>query len=299
MALGYDYSSWRPKSKADLDGIDFCCRYGSYTPWKNLTYAEAAQLSSWGKLILSNWETDGQGGDYSTGRSDALAAVALFSSCGMPAGYPIYFSIDEDVEPSTQVGYFQGVGSVLPMAQIGVYGSAAMVEYMVSNLYANYGWRTMSTSWSGGASTVDSALVQTNVGLGGNVDTDSTVINNFGGWNFSTLPSTPTAASTKGLVAVSIVKDNDVNTSSDAQGWAGLSWAQGTRHVVQVVWDGASNLNLRVVLQLTTGPLVVEESWQPADGRGVLELPAGSVGNACGVILEPVGAQANYYVTAV
>jgi hypothetical protein len=179
---GYDYSFWRPSSASDLAGVQFVVRYLSPDPSKNLTLAEAQQLTSWGLLIVSNWESSGQGGSYGQGASDAQSAISQATACGMPSGYPIYFSIDEDVDPSTQAAYFQGIASIIPVAQIGVYGSAAMVQYMVSSGLAKWGWRTMSTDWTGGSSTQDAQLVQVNFGLGGNVDTDYADASNFGGW---------------------------------------------------------------------------------------------------------------------
>lgn len=183
---GCDYSFWRATSASDLSGYDFVCRYLSGGSSKDLTHAEAVQLTSWNKLIVANWESSGQGGDHAQGVADATAALAEATACGMPAGKPIYFSIDADVSPSSTDDYRNGVLSVLPGTQVGIYGSAAVVQHWRANGVA-YGWRTMSTDWSGGSSTQDCHLVQS--GGNNNVDFDTALVSDFGGWNLNTVPT--------------------------------------------------------------------------------------------------------------
>ena len=98
-------------------------------------------------------------------------------------------------------------------------------------------------------------------------------------------------------------EDGDMTTTSVA-GRAGLSWAAGSRHVVQVGYDPAGgDPTLRVVLVLTTGPLVVTEGWKltPTLGTGVYELPEAHIAACRGVILEWASGseQVTYDVTAV
>jgi hypothetical protein len=82
-------------------------------------------------------------------------------------------------------------------------------------------------------------------------------------------------------------QEDDVNTTSDSTGRAGLSWAAGSRHVVQATYDPAGgDPVLRVVLAITTGPWVAPDPWRPTGGSGVYEIPADLVGNCRGVILE-------------
>ena len=82
-------------------------------------------------------------------------------------------------------------------------------------------------------------------------------------------------------------EDDDMSTTSVA-GRAGLSWAAGSRHVVQVGYDPAGgNPTLRVVLVLTTGPMVAETwSFTAGLGTGVYELPSEYVAHCRGVIVE-------------
>jgi hypothetical protein len=82
-------------------------------------------------------------------------------------------------------------------------------------------------------------------------------------------------------------QDDDMTTTS-VDGRAGLSWAAGSRHVVQVGYDPAGgNPTLRIVLVLTSGPLVPADwTFTAGLGTGVYEVPAEHVANCRGVILE-------------
>ena len=62
-------------------------------------------------------------------------------------------------------------------------------------------------------------------------------------------------------------------STTSVNGRAGLSWQQGARHVVQVTYDPAGgDPDLRVVLALTTGPVVLSWALAKGSGKGTLEL---------------------------
>lgn len=290
---GMDYSDWRPGSVSDLDGAVFVCRYLSNDQEKNLTRAEAETLTSWGVQIVANWESTGTGGDYSQGVADAQTARSQALSAGMPAGRPIYFSIDEDVSVASQLGYFQGVGSVLPRAEVGVYGSAQMIQGIQAAGWAEWGWLTMSKGWSGGADTSGCQLNQTQGGAGGNFDWDEALADDYGQWNLNTAAAPATHAPTipTAKVTPTSEEDDDMSQQSD-NGLALVTWATGSKHVLQFFFDGAQGNapTLRVDLGLTSGPLVFGEGsatnpWLPG-GRIVYEIPAGFVPNAFGVSVK-------------
>lgn len=176
---GVDYSFWRPSSSSQLSGYSFAARYLSTDSGKNLSLDEANELASWGISVVANWESSGQGGSYAQGVSDAQQAVAQAAACGMPAGRPIYFSIDVDVTPSSTESYREGVCSVIPAAEVGVYGSAAVCQYWRAQ-GCGWAWRTMSTDWSGGSSTSGCQVAQT--GGNGNFDYDTALVSDIGQW---------------------------------------------------------------------------------------------------------------------
>lgn len=128
----------------------------------------------------------------------------------------------------------------------------------------------------------------------------------YGGWDASVVadywPGVDPAPVPTIAAAAALEEEDDMTTTSVA-GRAGLSWAAGSRHVVQVGYDPAGgNPVLRVVLVLTTGPLV-PANWTltPGLGTGVYEIPAAHIAACRGVILEsvPGSAQVVYDVTAV
>lgn len=93
-------------------------------------------------------------------------------------------------------------------------------------------------------------------------------------------------------------EENNMSTTS-ANGRAGLSWQQGARHVVQVTYDPAGgDPDLRVVLALTTGPLVLSWALVKGSGQGTLEL-GDRTATCCGVILEGNATGPVYDATAV
>lgn len=92
--------------------------------------------------------------------------------------------------------------------------------------------------------------------------------------------------------------EEDEMSTTSVNGRAGLSWPQGTRHVVQVTYDPAGgDPGLRVVLALTTGPLVQSWTLAKGSGKGTLELGEHAA-TCCGVILEGVATGPIYDATA-
>lgn len=95
--------------------------------------------------------------------------------------------------------------------------------------------------------------------------------------------------------------EDDMNTSSDTTGRAGLSWSAGSKSRVQVGLNEANIVfKLNVQLVQTTGPVYIPEPWVLADGTGVYEIPAQYRANCRGVILTwaPGSASAPYDVYA-
>lgn len=185
--LGADYSGSRP-SPAELAaaGVTWVSRYLSHSAWKNLTRAEAEALSAAGISIVSNWETTTTRAEagYAAGQQDARDALAQATACGMPPGRPIYFSVDADVSPSSVTPYFQGVNSVLNKVRTGVYGSTAVCRALLADGLVAWTWRTMSTSWSGGAgSPGEFNIVQTGgTIINSDVDVNHAQTSDFGQW---------------------------------------------------------------------------------------------------------------------
>lgn len=171
-------------------GCTFISRYTSEQSWA-LTLAEAQALSAAGIDIVSNYEhyTTDVGGGFNQGVTNANTALRVATACGMPAGRPIYFSVDEDVSVSACTAYFQGVVSVLGAARTGVYGSTAVCEGLKAAGLVTWTWRTMSTGWSGGAGTTSEFNVeQIYPPFNGTYDHNEAYTTDFGQWRIGVTP---------------------------------------------------------------------------------------------------------------
>jgi hypothetical protein len=197
---GVDYSWGRP-SPAGLraDGYTFAARYLSYdTSGKNLSAGEAHSLEAAGVDVVANWENDSTAAlnGYSQGVSDARAAESQASADGMPAGRPIYFSIDFDASEGEQGAinsYFDGVASVIGRDRTGAYGGYYPIQRLFDAGKIQYAWQTYA--WSGGQWDPRAQVRQVENGVtiaGGSCDIDQAVAADFGQWGYGGSSSGPT-----------------------------------------------------------------------------------------------------------
>jgi hypothetical protein len=152
--FGVDHAAGRPGVAAlKKAGVRFVARYLSHNAEKNLTPAEARQLSKAGISIVVVWETTAQralSGKLG-GIEDARAARAQAQACGMPDDRPIYFAVDWDAQPRqlpAVMAYLDGAASVLGAARTGVYGGYRVVRAALSGRHCAWAWQTYA--WSGG-----------------------------------------------------------------------------------------------------------------------------------------------------
>jgi hypothetical protein len=195
---GVDYS-WARPSPAGLHaaGYTFAVRYLSYdTTGKNLTISEARALQAAGVDVVANWEygaRDALSG-HARGVSDAQEALRQATAAGMPAGRPIYFSVDFDATEAQQAAinnYFDGVASVLGHARTGAYGGYYPIKRLFDAGKIAWGWQTYA--WSGGQWDSRAQLRQTLNGVtiaGGAYDIDEAQTNDFGEWGYTSAPPT-------------------------------------------------------------------------------------------------------------
>lgn len=163
MRTGLDYSWSRPTPDAiAASGASFVARYHSAdlrtsggVP-KILTRTEAAGLSAVGLDIVSVWEGKAADRDplkgYAQGRVDGDQALRQAAACGAPPGVVIYYAVDWDAtdgQMPTIAEYFTGVADAHGGPEtVGVYGSHAVVRYLMSMGRTGYGWQTYA--WSQG-----------------------------------------------------------------------------------------------------------------------------------------------------
>jgi hypothetical protein len=188
--FGVDYSYSRLNlSGLKAGGVGFVCRYLSNDPTKNLTLAEAKVLTSGDISIVANWETTSTMAErgFPGGQADARAALTQAVACGMPLGRPIYFSVDEDTTVGPNItGYFQGVRSVLPISQIGVYGDFTVVSQCNDLVLASWFWQTYAWSYSRWFTGAHIRQYLNGQKLGGmDVDYDASMFTDFGQWSLA------------------------------------------------------------------------------------------------------------------
>jgi hypothetical protein len=187
--VGGDYA-WAHPDPAGFAawGARFACRYLSPDPSKNLSLVEAQQLAAYGIACVANFEstaTEAENG-AAAGAADARMALAQATAAGMPAGRPIYFSVDEGTTVGPHItAYFQGVASVLPHSQIGVYGGFAVVKGCLDEQLVTWAWQTFA--WSGTPTQWDPRAqlrqVQNSVTVAGaSVDIDHAMTADYGQW---------------------------------------------------------------------------------------------------------------------
>ncbi|MFA1545634.1 glycoside hydrolase domain-containing protein [Actinomadura chokoriensis] len=194
--FGVDYAWGRPGVAAlKRAGVKFACRYLSHdTTGKNLTRAEADDLSDAGIWVVVVWESTAQRplAGRSAGVADARDAAAQADACGMPDDRPIYFAADWDATASQQDeinAYLDGAASVIGRDRVGLYAGYGPTKRAFDAGKITYGWQTYA--WSGGRWDARAQLQQysndhTINGVG--VDYDRGVKSDYGQWRVGVSP---------------------------------------------------------------------------------------------------------------
>lgn len=263
---------------------------------KNMNAAYVHSLAAVGLWTVTNFEyaADQMLSGYAQGVIDAKLGRSIAQECGMPAGRPIYYSADFNATPaqmtSAVIPYLQGARSVTGPGTVGFYGGYTQVLAVLAHWAQTYPgeriyiWQSPAWSdglWSAQADVRQQVAQETVAGV--LVDIDYAFTADFGQWQPGVVPAVPVPAPADHPATM----EDDVSTTSNSAGRAGLSWAAGSRHVVQVTYDPRDgDPKLRVVLALTTGPLVASDAWQLSGGSGVFQIPAANIAACRGVILE-------------
>jgi hypothetical protein len=170
-------------------GARFVCRYlGEDVTGKNLTYAEARVLSSFGIGIVSNYEYNPGAAKrgFAEGQRVARLADAQHRACGGPGDRPIYFSVDFDASSADlpAIGqYFAGIASVIGVQRTGAYGEFQVIKFLFDVGAINWGWQTYA--WSNGAWDPRAQLRQVLNGIhvaGHDMDRDEAQVADVGAW---------------------------------------------------------------------------------------------------------------------
>ncbi|WP_131739389.1 glycoside hydrolase domain-containing protein [Actinomadura roseirufa] len=194
--FGVDYAWGRPGATAlKRAGARFVCRYLSPdTTGKNLTRAEAEELSGAGLWLVVVWESGASRAlaGRAAGAADAADAAERARSLGMPGDRPVYFAVDFDAAPGQQDeinAYLDGAASVLGRGRVGLYAGYGPVKRAFDAGKITYGWQTYA--WSGGRWDARAQLQQYSNdhdinGVG--VDYDRAMDSDYGQWRVGASP---------------------------------------------------------------------------------------------------------------
>ncbi len=167
MPAGIDTPTDAGRVISDIQNakLDFVVRYyrNPTSRWPSLSQSEARLLSAAGLQIAVVWESASTDVSYFSrlsGVDDATSAYHQAHALGQPAGSAIYFAVDFDATAQQIVGpvdeYFRGISSGFAAAggdspdyRVGVYGSGAVCQSLISAGLAEYSWLAMSTGWAG------------------------------------------------------------------------------------------------------------------------------------------------------
>lgn len=204
MAFGVDFS-WARPSVASLKraGVTFVGRYLNQPGGKGLTKAEYQSYVSAGIAVYTIYEETGREllGGTSAGERVARSARAALRALGL-GDRPVFFAVDFAAgkdQLADIADALDGAASVLGRNNIGVYGSADVIDALVP-VHAAWGFQTYA--WSHGRVSKRANIYQYRNGQtigGGSVDFNHSLTPDFGA--LSTLP-------------ISAVSDGGYNLSS-------------------------------------------------------------------------------------
>lgn len=135
-------------------------------PSKKLSWREAVLIGASGLQIVAVWESglpvNAAYFSFEKGRQDGLGALQQAFVVGQTKGSAIYWTVDYDAAPvdfmaavggyssGPIVSYFEGVAeSLADTYQIGVYGSGAVCQEILSQGLAKYAWLAGASGWRG------------------------------------------------------------------------------------------------------------------------------------------------------
>jgi hypothetical protein len=291
IRYGVDYSFSRPSpSGLHADGYTFAARYLSWAPnSKNLSAAEAKDLIANGVDVVSNWESSGTSclSGYSQGVADATEAEKQAVADGMPAGRPIYFSVDFDAQAYQQTtinAYFDGVAAVIGRNRTGAYGGYYLIQRLFNDGKITYGWQTYAWSYGNWDSRAQVRQVQNDITAGGDgncCDKDVAVAADFGQWGYNGGGGGTSGSPSREETGPSIARNADGRLEAFARGtdgalyhtwqttaggawsgWAGLGGQLSSDPIASVNSDG----RLEVFYRGTNGELY--HLWQSSPGGG-------------------------------
>ncbi len=84
---------------------------------------------------------------FEAGVADAQETLSALASLDLPSTTPVYYTVDMNLGEGSRIdAYFQGINSVVPISQVGVYGNYTAVDWVYEHGLATYFCQT--NAWS-------------------------------------------------------------------------------------------------------------------------------------------------------
>lgn len=199
---GFDTWGDGPSPQAAVAaGFNFRTWYSSFDASKDGSPGGPATYGRYGIWSVTNFETtvDRVYAGYAAGLADMLHAIGEYAPRGMPKGATIILSADRSIPVGDfpkVLPYYQGAAKAAGADYLpGCYGEQALIAYLKAQGVIKIGWRSMSTAFPGGSSTVGCDIVQTGSATvgGADVDLNYSTVDFFGQWQpgklYSATPS--------------------------------------------------------------------------------------------------------------
>jgi hypothetical protein len=150
----------KPDPQAVVDaGYEGVVGYISHDSAKDLSGPKAKEYVQAGLKVAFVFETTATEAEHgaSRGAADCQFAETAAETRGYPANLPIFYAVDEDLDPTKAVDYFRGIHSTKSRPS-GPYGSKRICDFLAADNEADIEWQT--AAWSGGELSQRASLYQ-------------------------------------------------------------------------------------------------------------------------------------------
>lgn len=285
---GVDYAFSKPSASAlKAAGKRFAVRYGGPgSAGKQLTAGELAGLRAAGIDVVANAEGAAAGfTGTAAGRSWAQQARDYFEALGMPAGRPIYFSVDWDAGSGDWAGIdaaFRAAAAVIGADQVGVYGGYNTIAHCKSAGTAAWFWQTYA--WSSGKWYPATHLQQYKNGVtigGADCDLDRAMTDDYGQWGVDDVSEAEVTSALTKFFAVGQQKsghpESKIGHDASAQG------------VPDTINGGTTNL-FKLIGSIGTQLLLARKDIAALAGKDFVDEAAVAASVLAGLTPERLGA---------
>lgn len=286
LIVGIDVSSYQT-STFDTAGLAFCIvKATESTSYVNPEYTAQVAHARGAGLVIGHYH-------YATG-TDSEAEVTYFAAhAAVQPGDIIALDWEEtSVTPAARDAWLLVAKARFPHNRVVLYCSVNFWQTLDTEHYAADGLWVADYSAPAGSPRIAQPWVFHQYSSANGMDHNVAA--------FSSKAALSTWCNGLMPAPVAPTEEDDMSTPA-VNGWVGITWPTGTKHVVQVGFDtmGGNQPKLRVVLYLPTGPVILADAWAPTYASKALEFPAATIADAYYIELQPVDGYSGRYAATV